>query len=147
MPKITHLRDAPGAGWYYDGPGRVHCGRDILPKPLYIVVCRQVGTSRTRVVGKLETGRGVGRGRKKKVHLPGVGDVEAEVIPFRGDVEHWNEYLLDDGSVVRMKAVVTEIVRVEGQYDPEGNPAYMVFSTNVTHVSSPEDLKKGGGRP
>jgi hypothetical protein len=89
----------------------------------------------------------VGRGRKKKVQIPGVGEVDAEVIPFRGDVEHWNEYLLDDGSVVRMKAVVTEIVRVEGQYDPEGNPAYMVFSANVTHVSSPEELKRGGERP
>lgn len=73
--------------------------------------------------------------------------MEAEIISFRGDVEHWNEYLLDDGSVVRMKAVVTEIVRIEGQYDQEGNPAYMVFSTNVTHVFSPEGLKKGEGRP
>jgi hypothetical protein len=84
----------------------------------------------------------VGRGRKKKVQIPGVGEADAEVIPFRGDVEHWNEYLLDDGTVLRMKAVVTEIVRVEGHYDAEGNPAYLINSTNVTHVSSPEDLKK-----
>ena len=89
----------------------------------------------------------MGRGRKKIVQLPGVGDVEAEIIPFRGDVEHWNEYLLDDGTVVRMKAVVTEIVRVDGHYDPEGNPAYIVFSANVTHVDAPDELKKGGGRP
>lgn len=88
----------------------------------------------------------MGRGRTKKITLPDGSSVEAEVIPFRGDVEHWNEYLLDDGSVVRMKAVVTEIVRVPGQYDNEGNPAYIVFSTNVTHVSSPEELKKGGGQ-
>jgi hypothetical protein len=88
----------------------------------------------------------VGRGRKKKVQLPDGSFADAEVMPFRGDVEHWNEYLLDDGTVVRMKAVVTEIARVEGQYDTEGNPAYIINSTNVTHVSSPEELKKGGGR-
>jgi hypothetical protein len=99
------------------------------------------------VTNALESRRGVGRGRKKTVQLPGVGDVEAEIIPFRGDVEHWNEYLLDDGTVVRMKAVVTEIARVDGHYDQEGNPAYVVFSANVTHVSAPDELKKGGERP
>jgi hypothetical protein len=59
-------------------------------------------------------------------------------------VEHWNEYLLDDGTIVRLKAVVTEIVRIEGRYDPEGNPAYAINTTNVAHISAPEELKKGG---
>ncbi len=86
-------------------------------------------------------------GRKRKIQLPDGSFAEATVVPFRGDVEHWNEYLLDDGTVVRMKAVVTEIVRVDGQYDVEGNPAYVVFSTNVTHVSAPEDLKRERGLP
>ena len=65
-------------------------------------------------------------------------------MPFRAGSEHWNEYLLDDGTVVRVKLVAQEIVRIDGQYDPMGNPAYAVFSTNVTHVSAPEDLKEGG---
>jgi len=85
----------------------------------------------------------MGRGRKKTVRL-GNQEFEGEVVPFRGDVEHWNEYLLDDGSVVRMKIVAVEMVRVDGQYDAEGNPLYMINSTNVTHVSSPDELK---GRP
>ncbi len=78
--------------------------------------------------------------------MPDGSIVEGTITPFRGDVEHWNEYLLDDGTVIRMKAVVTEIVRIDGQYDPEGNPAYLINSQNVTHVSAPEHLKKGGGR-
>ncbi len=82
------------------------------------------------------------QGRPKKITLPNGTVVEGQIIPFRGDVEHWNEYLLDDGTVVRMKAIVTEIARIDGQYDAEGNPAYMVFSTNVTHVSAPDDLKR-----
>jgi hypothetical protein len=99
------------------------------------------------VTNALESRHGVGRGRKKKIQLPDGSTADAEVIPFRGDVEHWNEYLLDDGTVVRMKAVVTEISRVDGQYDMEGNPVYVVNSANVTHVSSPEELKKGSGQP
>jgi hypothetical protein len=101
-----------------------------------------------RVAGGV-SGRGsgaavLGPGRKKKVPLPDGTTVEATIVPFRGDVEHWNEYLLDDGTVVRMKAVVTEVLRIDGRYDREGNPAYAVNSTNVTHISAPEHLKKGG---
>jgi len=84
----------------------------------------------------------MGKGRRKTVRL-GNQELEGEVIPFRGDVEHWNEYLLDDGSVIRMKIVATEMVRVDGHYDGEGNPLYMIGSTNVTHVSSPDNLKGG----
>lgn len=83
-------------------------------------------------------------GRKRKVQLQDGSFIDATIIPFRGDVEHWNEYLLDDGTVVRVKLVATEVVRVDGEYDGEGNPVYVVYSSNVTHVSAPEDLKKGG---
>jgi hypothetical protein len=53
---------------------------------------------------------------------------------------------VEDGTVLRVKLVATEVVRLDGQYDQEGNPIYMVNSTNVLAVSSPEDLvrKKGG---
>ena len=58
------------------------------------------------------------------MQLPGGGEGEAEVIGFRTNVENWNDYLLDDGTVLRMKLVVTEVVRVEGQYDQNRNPVY-----------------------
>ncbi|MDQ3954614.1 MAG: hypothetical protein M3285_03585 [Actinomycetota bacterium] len=82
--------------------------------------------------------------RKKKVPLPDGTVAEGTVMPFQSGGEHWNEYLLDDGSVVRMKLVVTEIVRVEGQYDEQGNPGYIVSSTNVTAVTSPDELRRDG---
>lgn len=85
-------------------------------------------------------------GRKKKIQLADGSFIDATIVPFRGDVEHWNEYLLDDGTVVRIKLVATEIARLDGQYDAEGNPAYVINSSNVTHVSAPEHLKKGGGQ-
>jgi hypothetical protein len=81
--------------------------------------------------------------KKRKIQLPDGREVEALVMPFQAGGEHWNEYLVDDGSVIRLKLVVTEILRVEGEYDQAGNPAYLVSSTNVTAVSAPDELRRG----
>jgi len=69
-------------------------------------------------------------------------DVDALEVRFRSVREDWNEYDLEDGSTLRMKAVVSEIVRVEGQYDPENNPVYLVKSGNMVVVKSPDHLRK-----
>ncbi len=82
--------------------------------------------------------------RKKRVTLPGLGEVDVTVVGYRSGGENWNEYLADDGTVIRIKLVVTEVVRVDGQYDPEGNPVYLVRSTNVTSISAPEELRRQG---
>lgn len=63
-------------------------------------------------------------------------------VGFRSSGEHWNEYLADDGALIRVKLVATEVLRVDGIYDAEGNPAYIVKSTNVTNVSVPEELRR-----
>jgi hypothetical protein len=69
-------------------------------------------------------------------------EVEAEVIPFRSTGEYWNEYLLDDGTVFRIKLVVTEIARVRGRYDAKGDPIYAATHTQVTAVDAPEKLRR-----
>jgi hypothetical protein len=81
--------------------------------------------------------------RKRKVPFQGEL-VEATVMPFQVGGEHWNEYLVDDGTVVRMKLVATEIFRIDGQYDQMGNPLYVITTTNVTNVSAPDELRQGG---
>jgi hypothetical protein len=50
--------------------------------------------------------------------------------------------MLDDGSVVKIKLVVTNVVRLEGEYDPNGLPVYLAQSTNVMAVSAPDNLRK-----
>ena len=79
--------------------------------------------------------------RKKKILGP-QGEIEVTEVGYRTSGEFWNEYLTDDGSVVRVKLVVTDIVRVDGQYDPQGQPAYLVQSSSVVAVSAPEELRK-----
>lgn len=57
--------------------------------------------------------------------------------------EEWNIYELSDGTTLRLKPVTTSIAKVLNQYDANGNPIYIVQSSNVLGVSSPEELKKG----
>jgi hypothetical protein len=82
--------------------------------------------------------------RKRKIQGPDGSEYDAEVLSFQSHGEHWNEYVIDDGSLIRLKVVVTEVLRVEGQYDANGNPAYVVQSTNVVSVDAPDELKRGG---
>lgn len=82
---------------------------------------------------------------KRTLKLPDGRDVEATVMTFRTGAEHWNEYLMDDGSVVKIKLVATEVLRVDGEYDASGNPIYLVSSTNVMAVDAPANLRREGG--
>ncbi len=59
--------------------------------------------------------------------------------------EMWNRYLLSDGSIVRAKLVATDIDRVEGKYNAEGNPMYNVSYRVIIWVTSPEHLRQKGG--
>jgi len=69
-------------------------------------------------------------------------EVDGLETRFKTVHEDWNEYDLEDGTTVRMKAVVSEIVRLQGEYDPEKNPVYLVKASNVLIVKSPDNLKK-----
>jgi hypothetical protein len=83
--------------------------------------------------------------RKKKTQLPDGRTVEGSSVPFQTGGEHWNEYLIEDGSVLKVKLVATEIIKVDGEYDDQGNPLYALHSTQVVVVDSPEDLQRGEG--
>lgn len=81
---------------------------------------------------------------RKKIPTADGGEIEVEPIPYRSGAENWNEYLLEDRTVLKLKTVVTEIVRVVDKYDAEGNPVYLVKSTNVVSVDAPESLRRRG---
>jgi len=78
--------------------------------------------------------------RTKKVKLPDGREIEGEIMPFQSGGEHWNEYLVEDGTVIKIKLVASEVVRLNGEYDQAGNPVYIVQSTNVLSVSAPDEL-------
>lgn len=79
---------------------------------------------------------------KIKIRLPDGREVEATPVNINQASEYWNQYLLEDGSVIKVKLVATKIIRIDNEYDAEGNPVYFVQSTNVISVNSPENLKR-----
>lgn len=76
----------------------------------------------------------------------GQGFVPVTEVGFRSSGENWNEYLTDDGTVIRVKLVATEILRLDDQFDAQGNPIYVVGSQNVIVISAPEERRQGNER-
>ena len=73
-------------------------------------------------------------------------EVDALETRFKVVREDWNEYELEDGTIIRMKPVVAEVLRIVDHWDTEGNPVYQVKSANVLMVKAPDHLKKGYAR-
>ena len=69
-------------------------------------------------------------------------EVDATEVEFQTRKEDWNEYQLMDGTVIKMKLVVSGIFRIDGLYDAEGNPVYQIKSSNVAAVKSPDNLRR-----
>lgn len=74
-----------------------------------------------------------------------VGDREiavTEVQILRRSGEGLAEYELEDGSLIRVGNVAAVVYRVDGQFDNEGNPLYLVkIGTSVTTISSAESAR------
>jgi hypothetical protein len=82
----------------------------------------------------------------RKVRI-GNQDVDAVEMSFQTGGEHWNEYLLSDGSVLKLKPVVTQILKMVNQYDQEGNPVYVVKAANVVAVSASDRARRPPSPP
>ena len=66
----------------------------------------------------------------------------AEAVEFETEKENWNSYILHDGTTLRLKTVLAEVLRVENEYGPAGDPIYVVNASPVISINSPEQLKK-----
>lgn len=72
------------------------------------------------------------------------GGSEHKAIPIHvaGEQEHWNTYLLEDGTSLRIKTMLISVHRVEGAYSPDGNPVYITRTQNVPVVDAPAELRR-----
>ncbi len=57
--------------------------------------------------------------------------VEATPIDVLSENEHWNEYELADGAIIRVKCVVTRISKTEQVNPANGEPLYIVETANT----------------
>ncbi len=80
-------------------------------------------------------------GIKTKVKI---GDewVNGEEINFQVEQDDWHIYKLEDGTIVKLKVLVTKIIRTE-KWNPNLNdPIYSVSSSIVIETIVPENLKR-----
>ena len=61
--------------------------------------------------------------------------VEAHGAPLR--------FVLEDGTVLKVRLVGTDVVRIDDQWDDKGNPKYILSSQNIVTIDSvPDELKR-----
>ena len=70
-------------------------------------------------------------------------EIDVADVPIASMNELPNIYELEDGSVLRVRNVVTSILRIEGQFNPDGTPVYLVLTTPVVAVQSSTLKPKG----
>jgi hypothetical protein len=68
--------------------------------------------------------------------------VQAEIVDFEADKEQWSTYILHDGTSLKVKAVVTEVARLDGIFAPNGDPVYMIQASQIMHVTPPDSLRR-----
>lgn len=78
-----------------------------------------------------------------KVQIDYLGKkANGEVVDFDVEKEAWNVYSLQDGTKLKMKSVVAQVIRLEGEYNPQGDPVYVVNSQNIVSAQVPDHLKQ-----
>lgn len=68
-------------------------------------------------------------------------EVEGTQVDFEGVAEPWATYKLSDGSTLKVRTVLTMVLRLESEYDGAGNPVYTVSSQTVVQVNAPKSLR------
>ena len=63
-------------------------------------------------------------------------------LDFRTLREEWNEYETEDGTRIRVKLVVSEIIRTDRFDHQTDQPMYVVRSGNIVVVKAPDELKE-----
>ena len=74
--------------------------------------------------------------RKTSIRVAGVVKPATEVTDFEIEKEPWAPYRLPDGTQVRAKVVITNILRLDGDLDENGDPNYYVRHT-IAVTSTP----------
>ncbi len=82
--------------------------------------------------------------RKTKIPLLGTNQVvDGFDVPVEESNERWSEFKLEDGTTFKIKMTVVSAVRVDGQFDAQGNPMYVMNMTPIMAlVDVPERLRK-----
>jgi hypothetical protein len=81
--------------------------------------------------------------RQPKLFRPPVANIgESVAVEVKTTTENWSRYALADGTHLRVKPVVSVIRRSTEQYNPGGDPVYLIQAALVIQTDVPPKLKK-----
>ena len=80
--------------------------------------------------------------RKKTFTDHAGNEISGTVVKVQQATELFSDIRLRDGTLLRIKPVVTEALRLENSWDNDGNPMYVVRSANVVVVDEVNDSLK-----
>ena len=81
---------------------------------------------------------------ERKLKIP-IGPILVDVteVGIIGRRDGLIEYELEDGSTIRVAVAPTQVLRVDGSYDADGNPMYLLrHGTVINTVLAPNNLRK-----
>ncbi len=82
-------------------------------------------------------------GQKKTVEHNG-RQVEGEVLEFESKTpENFTQYVCEDGTVIRIKIVLLEVVKLP-EYNDRNEPVYRFAAQQIMSTTVPDSLKKKG---
>ncbi|MCD6139316.1 MAG: hypothetical protein J7J91_12255 [Deltaproteobacteria bacterium] len=78
---------------------------------------------------------------KPSEHIPPIQELVKKGNPVEVKVKKiyedgWNEYELENGDRLRVKPVITKVLKIKGFYDKHGDPIYIVQSQLVVTTAS-----------
>lgn len=82
--------------------------------------------------------------RRTKVAFGAPGQMaDGAEVSVDESTEKWSEYKLSDGTVIKGKLTIISAVRIDGQFDPLGNPMYAINMTPAIVIAeTPPHLQK-----
>ena len=68
--------------------------------------------------------------------------VQGEVVEFAAVPENWTSYELADGTKLKLKLSLLEIVRLDEFQPQTGDPVYVFTAQQIANINVPDNLKK-----
>ena len=79
-------------------------------------------------------------GPEKTIEYQG-RQVKGRSIDFESKGENWNQYTLEDGTVLKLKTVLMDVMRLN-EYNDNGDPVYQFAAQQIVAVQVLDNLRK-----
>jgi hypothetical protein len=76
-----------------------------------------------------------------EITLPDGRKVHAMEVGIKKATEHWNEYELEDGNIIRIKTVLVKLIKADAKNEVTGEPVYISNTQNLMTLTMKEERK------